>query len=276
MTNIVMNAYDVLVDYETLEEKKIEIVVSKETRVNEEGIESTHIAIEVTNNGPHIDEEFAKEIFEPFKTKGKKDGTGLGLAIARNVVRAHEGILILKDNHEGKATFQITIPRENTVIEEKTLELAVSPRMEEINEPEPKEEGGISYTYEMRAERERTILIIDDEPLVRESVKQLIEDEEEFSLVKTILASDGEKVIDLIEKHRVEYVISDYRLGDDKLNGMGILEKIKSYKKDIPVLLMSNHRTPDESFDAIMKGAAGFIVKPVCRGDIRGLVESKE
>jgi DNA-binding NtrC family response regulator len=125
-------------------------------------------------------------------------------------------------------------------------------------------------------ESKKKILIIDDEAIVRESVKHMIANEEEFSSLETIEASDGDRVVDLIDEHGITYVISDYRLGGNKLNGIEILEKIKTHKKDVRVLLMSNHRTSDESYRALTKGALNFIVKPICRGDIRGLVEKSK
>ncbi len=271
LMNIIVNAIDVLGEISNSDEKKIVEIKVTQVHIPKDN-ENTDfgISIEITNNGPKIDNEFAKEIFEPFKTRGKKEGTGLGLAIAKNIVFAHEGTLILKNNEEGEVIFQVILPVSDAAFEEKPLEITLANRHYTINHLVPHSEN-IKPEY-TRARKSERVLIIDDEPIFCESVKYLIEDDRELSSLETIVASDGEEVLDLIEQHGISYVISDYRLGNHKLNGIEILEKIKTHKKDIRVLLMSNFRTSEESIEALEKGAIDFVMKPVSRGDIRGLV----
>jgi signal transduction histidine kinase len=66
----------------------------------------------VENSGEQISKEaMASKIFEPFYTT-KKGGTGLGLAIARNIVRGHDGMLVLARNEPGHVRFEAAIPNQ--------------------------------------------------------------------------------------------------------------------------------------------------------------------
>ena len=66
------------------------------------------MTINVTDNGPGIDESIGEKIFEPFYTT-KKNGTGLGLSIVKSIVESHKGI-VKAENHPEGASFVIQIP----------------------------------------------------------------------------------------------------------------------------------------------------------------------
>ena len=64
--------------------------------------------IEITDNGPGIDEELRKKIFYPMVTN-RSDGSGLGLSIAQALVSRHHG-LIECTSQPGETTFTILLP----------------------------------------------------------------------------------------------------------------------------------------------------------------------
>jgi signal transduction histidine kinase len=63
----------------------------------------------VTDNGPGIDPEARRELFEPFSTT-KAPGTGLGLAASLEIARAHGGDLIALSSVGGGASFVLRLP----------------------------------------------------------------------------------------------------------------------------------------------------------------------
>jgi CheY-like chemotaxis protein len=230
----------------------------------------------ITNTGPEIDEEFLKEIFEPFKTKGKRNGTGLGLAIAKNVLVAHEGDLTVHTNIDGNVSFRLELPITKEAMYDKLIELQAHGSKETkafLPDEETEKAADIPMNYHRESHKLGTILVIDDDSIWRDAVRSMIEKDEEFQNFEVIEAADGEEVLDLIEKHGVGYIVSDFQLGKHRLNGMEVLEKVKAHKKEVRVLLMSSNRTSDQSFEALEKGAVNFIVKPVCRGDILSLTK---
>jgi len=66
--------------------------------------------IDITDNGPGIDEALRKQIFYPMIT-GRSDGTGLGLSIAQALISRHQG-LIECSSQPGETVFTILLPLE--------------------------------------------------------------------------------------------------------------------------------------------------------------------
>jgi len=64
----------------------------------------------VRDNGPGIEKEKLKDIFEPFISSKGQGGTGLGLAVARKIVREHHGRTIVESNPGEGTTFRIRLP----------------------------------------------------------------------------------------------------------------------------------------------------------------------
>ena len=79
--------------------------------------------IQVTDNGPGVDLEFAKRMFNRFAQGSRPDqqmiaGTGLGLAISREIVRNHGGEISFENRPEGGARFAFSIPRDSAQVVE--------------------------------------------------------------------------------------------------------------------------------------------------------------
>jgi C4-dicarboxylate-specific signal transduction histidine kinase len=71
----------------------------------------------VSDNGPGLPPEIAKEIFEPyFTTKPHTEGTGLGLAIAHTIIQEHQGSVRV-DRHPtlGGARFLVRLPQASII-----------------------------------------------------------------------------------------------------------------------------------------------------------------
>jgi nitrogen fixation/metabolism regulation signal transduction histidine kinase len=76
--------------------------VTVSARLNKRG----HVTIEVSDNGPGIDEEISRRVFVPFFTT-KRDGSGVGLALTRQVMIAHGGTVTVGRNDLGGARFSL-------------------------------------------------------------------------------------------------------------------------------------------------------------------------
>jgi signal transduction histidine kinase len=68
------------------------------------------LRVAVSDNGPGLDPEQRRRVFDPFYTT-KAKGTGLGMAIARRVVEAHGGQIEVGEAGPPGAVFLITLPR---------------------------------------------------------------------------------------------------------------------------------------------------------------------
>lgn len=95
--NLLMNAIDAVCEE-----------VKQRTITVHTVLDYDHISIIISNNGPNINSDEAKIIFEPFYTT-KKLGTGIGLFVCKNIVEKHNGIIQFQ-SHDHLTTFQIKLP----------------------------------------------------------------------------------------------------------------------------------------------------------------------
>ena len=104
---------------------------------------------------------------------------------------------------------------------------------------------------------QKTILVVDDEDGVRESVREVLSDEG-YRVVDT---ADGTEVLRIIKEHRPELVLLDIWM--PQMDGIGLLKEIKSLKPDINVVMVSGHGNIHTAVTATKFGAFDFIEKPV-------------
>lgn len=101
-----------------------------------------------------------------------------------------------------------------------------------------------------------TLLIIDDEKSIRESLSGILGDEG----FKTLTAPSAEKGLDLLEQEDINLVLLDIWMPG--MDGMKALGKITELY-DIPVIMISGHGTIETAVQATRKGAFDFIEKPL-------------
>jgi two-component system response regulator PilR (NtrC family) len=104
--------------------------------------------------------------------------------------------------------------------------------------------------------RKKNVLIVDDDPDVLEMLKQLLEKLEYTPFV----ASNGEQGIEIIDKHKIDVVVSDLVMPE--MNGMELLKRVKSRKGDIPFVMITGYPTIETAVEAIKKGAYDYLTKP--------------
>ena len=107
------------------------------------------------------------------------------------------------------------------------------------------------------AATQKTILVVDDEEGVRESVREVLTDEG-YRVVDT---ADGNQVLQIIKEHRPELVLLDIWM--PQMDGIGLLREIKNQEPDINVVMVSGHGNIHTAVTATKFGAFDFIEKPV-------------
>jgi two-component system, NarL family, invasion response regulator UvrY len=101
------------------------------------------------------------------------------------------------------------------------------------------------------------IMIVDDHPIVRSGLKNIISDESDMKIVCE--SSTGQQAVDLVKKNELDLVILDISLPD--INGFEVLDKLRKLFPDLPVLMLSIMSEDLYSSKALKAGAAGFINK---------------
>jgi DNA-binding NarL/FixJ family response regulator len=101
------------------------------------------------------------------------------------------------------------------------------------------------------------LLIADDHLLVRRSLKELLEDNLELSVVAE--ASNGYEVLDAIRTTQVDIILLDLNMPHK--SGVQTLIELKRDYPSIPVLIISGHCIEQYASRLIKMGAAGFVSK---------------
>lgn len=105
-------------------------------------------------------------------------------------------------------------------------------------------------------ENNRSILIVDDDPYVLESVSRLLIE----SSYHTISCSNGEEAVAQALKNEVDLILTDIKMPG--ISGIQLLDKIHAIYPKMPVILMTGYAELEIAIDAIKRGAFDFIIKP--------------
>lgn len=101
------------------------------------------------------------------------------------------------------------------------------------------------------------ILIIDDERSIRNSMKDILT----FEGHEVLVAENGLEGLVTLKSEKPEIVFCDIKM--PKMEGIEVLERIKEFSRETPVIMISGHGTIDTAIEAIKKGAYDFIEKPL-------------
>ena len=101
------------------------------------------------------------------------------------------------------------------------------------------------------------ILVIDDERSIRNSMKDILS----FEGHEVILAENGMEGLVAVKSDKPEVVFCDIKM--PKIEGIEVLQRIKEFTPETPVIMISGHGTIETAIEAIKKGAYDFIEKPL-------------
>ncbi|MFD0678193.1 MULTISPECIES: response regulator [unclassified Paenibacillus] len=113
-----------------------------------------------------------------------------------------------------------------------------------------------------------TILIADDQPLIRDGLAAILSMEDYIVVAKT---SDGMSTIAQVQLHRPQLVLMDIHM--PKLSGLEATKQIKTEFPDIKVLILTTFEDEEYIWEAIRHGASGFLVKGVATEKILSTIQ---
>ncbi|SSC66632.1 sigma-54-dependent transcriptional regulator [Ciceribacter selenitireducens] len=102
------------------------------------------------------------------------------------------------------------------------------------------------------------ILVVDDEEDIREIVSGILSDEGH----ETRTAHDADSALAAISDRAPRLVFLDIWMQGSRLDGLSLLDEIKSRHPDLPVVMISGHGNVETAVSAIKRGAFDFIEKP--------------
>ncbi len=115
------------------------------------------------------------------------------------------------------------------------------------------------------------IMVVDDEPLVREAISHVISSEfDSITLVGS--TGSGDKAIELAQKERPDIIIMDIRL-DDK-DGLSAIEDIYDFLPRCVMMVISAYDTFSYARQALRLGVADYLLKPLNKQDIIDIINN--
>jgi len=112
------------------------------------------------------------------------------------------------------------------------------------------------------------VLIIDDEPGIRNVLKDILEDEN----YTVFTAEEGLSGLSLVEKESIDLVILDIWLPN--MGGIDVLREIKQSHPEVEVIVISGHANIDMAVKAVKLGAFDFLEKPLSMDKVITLVKN--
>jgi two-component system, cell cycle sensor histidine kinase and response regulator CckA len=193
-----------------------------------------YVRTTVTDTGVGIPEEILGRIFEPFFTTGEKGKhSGLGLSSTFGIVKAHAGYITVRSDPGRGATFSIHLPAAPGTVQHPAA-------------PVP------------AAVRRRTILLVEDEELVLEVGRQMLE-----RLGHTVItARSGAEALAIYERDpaAIDIVILDMIMPG--MGGGPVFDRLKAIRPEVVVLLSSGYSLNGQAMEIMKRGCRGFIQKP--------------
>src|SRR5437588_6943656 len=101
------------------------------------------------------------------------------------------------------------------------------------------------------------VVVIDDNPRSLEFISTALKN----NGVQILTASGAEEGLDLVYSRRPQIVVTDLVM--PSMSGLDVLQKIIEFDPAIDVILMTAHYTTETAVEAIRKGAADYLNKPI-------------
>jgi signal transduction histidine kinase/CheY-like chemotaxis protein len=188
----------------------------------------------VIDTGSGIDEATRARMFEPFfTTKALGKGTGLGLALVWGVVTKARGTVTVDSELGRGSTFSIYLP---------VAAGAPTPR--------------VSQASMSRLPARGTVLVVDDEPAVRETTTRMVK---RLGLA-AIAASGGEECLQVMAQHEGEIAVVLLDMGMPGMSGAEVFEEIRA-RSNARIVIATGYAF-EEQVQALVKRGARLLEKP--------------
>jgi PAS domain S-box-containing protein len=207
-------------------------------RQNPEAVPGPCVSLSVSDTGCGIKPEDLPHIFEPFfTTKEVGKGTGLGLATVYGIVKQHKGWLEVRSEVGRGTTFTVLLPATESRVE-KEAPAAVDSGSHRGSE---------------------TILVVEDEDLVRGLVRTILE-QYGYSVLE---APTGVAAIGVWERHAssIDLVLTDLVMPGG-INGYELAEKLQARRPGLKVVYTSGYSPDMSSSHFKLSNGRNFLPKP--------------
>lgn len=238
LLNLVINARDAMPDggQLTIETKNV-FLDEDYARIHISVLPGHYVMMGVSDTGTGIDDPTLERIFEPFfSTKEPGKGTGLGLSTTYGIVKQSGGSIWVYSEPDKGTTFKIYFPR---IHEDRIAYVARSDNTARMHGTE-------------------TILLTEDEEIVRKLAKQVLE----MYGYNVLVADRGKAALSISEEYggHIDLLITDVIMPG--MSGRDLSNQILMQRPDIKILYMSGYTDNAIVHHGVIDGEASFIQKP--------------
>ena len=212
----------------------------------EETLPGSFFSLEVADTGCGMDDSVRARLFDPFFTT-KFQGRGLGMSAILGIVRRHCGAIHIKSAPQQGTVIAVFFPAP------KQYKNQPSPASAQTNTEYKSPQTAFSLSP-----TERTLLVVDDEDVVRELCVEMVQ-----TLGHSALSvPDGQAALKCFRTSRkkIDGVILDLTM--PKMNGLLVFKALRNEAPTLPIILCSgysNHTLTEQLSD---KSCTGFLHKP--------------
>ena len=218
----------------------------EEARSNPVLATGSHLLLRVTDTGAGMDEATKARIFDPFfTTKPPGEGTGLGLSVVHGIVTQLQGLISVTSAPGAGSRFDVLLPR--------CAEPALLP------------------TRPLRADTEaprgdETILFVDDEPDVQQSVQGLLE----LLGYRALTASNGAEALVRFKQHadEIDLVITDRAMPG--MMGNELAMALRALRANLPIIMVTGGATDTLPVEIVSR----YLHKPFTKDDLGAAIRS--
>lgn len=124
------------------------------------------------------------------------------------------------------------------------------------------------------SDAKQTVLVVEDEELMRTILRQLLEDEG----YNVLTANSAETALELFPSNNVSVTITDIKMSG--MDGLDLLDKLKSIDESAIVIIITAYSSVDSAIAALRKGAYDYVTKPFVNEDliqtVKNAIQTKE
>ncbi len=248
--NLSVNSRDAMTKGGTLTIETANVFLNEEYTNEHFGVlPGAYVVISVSDTGEGMDRETRSRMFEPFfTTKEVGKGTGLGLATVYGIVKQSGGNVIAYSEPGHGTTVKVYLPRVVKEGESVAADAALK--------------GSV-----LSAE---TILLVEDEPIVRNLSRQILES----SGFKVIEASNGAEALELFrtDNPEIDLLLTDVIMPE--MGGRELAEQLKRRVPGLPVLFTSGYTDDAVMRHGFLETNSNFIQKPFTANSLSAKVRS--
>jgi len=237
LVNLAVNARDAMPSGGQLLVETANVVLEDEPhQMGDEPVSGEFVVLAVSDNGVGMDSATRERIFEPFfSTKGPGQGTGLGLATVYGILSQNQGVVSVYSEPGHGTTFKLYLPAVRDA-----ADAASSPAAQDI------------------ADGAETVLLVEDDTLVRELSRRVLTDHG-----YTVLEAENAEEALLLGRRfsgDIDLLLTDVVMPG--MNGRELYELLQASRPDLQALFMSGYTENVVAHHGVLEEGMNFVQKP--------------